>query len=299
MFNRLENLTSGTIKREGVYISKLFKKNLLDRRKTIGMIFQHFNLLESKTVEENVAIPFILNHTPKEETKQKVAELLSFVELSDKAKAYPGQLSGGQKQRVGIARALALNPSILLCDEATSALDPRTTESILNLLQKVNVQFGVTILMITHQMNVIQQICTHVAILEKGEIVETGTVHDVFGNPTTKTAADFVRTVINDRLPDDVIKFLSSYNKPQAVLRLRFEGNNADSPVLSDAIKATGVNISILSGIVTELEGKVIGFQSVQLTGAEVEISKAIEYLQERKVGITNIDFNNQSEVES
>ena len=255
------------------------------------MIFQHFNLLESKTVFQNIAIPMELENWPKEKITQRVKELLKFVELEDKEFALPRELSGGQKQRVGIARALALSPKILLCDEATSALDPRTTDSILALLKKINRSLGVTILMITHQMNVIAQICNKVAVLEKGRLVESGSVIDVFGNPAEDTTKGFIRTVINDQLPESVKEFLRNFKKPQRVLRLRFDGKNADDPVMSLAIKETGVNISILFGTVTELEGKVVGFQTVQISGTEEQLKAADAFFDEHKVPKFNVEL--------
>src|SRR5699024_4911008 len=177
------DLTSGKVIVNGHDLSTLSEKEIRQVKKNIGMIFQHFNLLNSKTVYANIAMPLILNKMPKDEIKQRVYELLDFVGLSDKAKVYPDQLSGGQKQRVGIARALATKPSILLCDEATSALDPQTTSSILELLRKINEGYNITILMITHEMSVVREICDRVAIMEAGEIIEEGTVFDVFSQP--------------------------------------------------------------------------------------------------------------------
>ena len=284
MVNALEVPTSGSVLVNGKDVAQLKGADLRSFRKNIGMIFQHFNLLESKTVFQNIAIPLQLEHWSKDKIQQRVKELLSFVELEDKADALPGQLSGGQKQRVGIARALALNPEILLCDEATSALDPRTTDSILELLKKINKDLNVTILMITHQMNVIQQICNKVAVLEKGQLVETGSVIDVFGNPQKETTKGFIRTVINDQLPESVKKYLRGYTEPQRVVRLRFDGKNADDPIMSLAIKETGVNISILYGTVTELEGTVVGFQTVQITGTEAQLEAADRFFEAHKV---------------
>lgn len=291
MVNGLELPTSGKIEVNGKDVSVLKGRELRAFRKDIGMIFQHFNLLESRTVYQNIAIPLQLNHVPKTEIARKVSELLHFVELEDKVDSFPKELSGGQKQRVGIARALALNPSILLCDEATSALDPRTTDSILALLEKVNRELGITILMITHQMNVIQQICNKVAVLENGKLIEAGNVIDVFGNPQSETTKGFIRTVINDRLPEDVKAYLRNYDAPQKVLRLRFDGKNADDPIMSLAIKATGVNISILFGVVTQLEGKVVGFQTVQITGTEEQLEQAEKFFADYKVPAIEVEI--------
>ena len=291
MVNALEIPTSGTVTVNGRNVFELKGTDLRRFRKNIGMIFQHFNLLESKTVFQNIAIPLEQEHWKKDKITRRVNELLKFVELEDKAGALPGQLSGGQKQRVGIARALALNPEILLCDEATSALDPRTTDSILELIKKINHELNVTVLMITHQMNVIQQVCNKVAVLEKGQLVESGRVIDVFGNPQTETTKGFIRTVINDRLPESVKKYIQEYTKPQKVVRLRFDGKNADDPIMSLAIKETGVNISILYGTVTELEGKVVGFQTVQITGDRPQLEAADRFFEEHNVPKIEVNF--------
>ncbi len=284
MVNALEKPDSGRVIVNGKDISQLQRRELRSFRKNIGMIFQHFNLLESKSVYQNIAIPLQLEHWPKEKIQARVRELLKFVELEDKESSLPKQLSGGQKQRVGIARALALNPEILLCDEATSALDPRTTDSILELLKKINRDLNITILMITHQMNVIAQVCNKVAVLEKGRLVETGSVIEVFGNPQQETSKGFIRTVINDQLPEKVKEYLRNYKEPQKILRLRFDGRNADEPIMSLAIKETGVNISILYGTVTELEETVVGFQTVQITGSQSQLDAAVKFFEEHKV---------------
>ncbi|WP_308686936.1 ATP-binding cassette domain-containing protein [uncultured Treponema sp.] len=307
MVNALEKPTSGTVTVKGKNVLELKGRELRSFRKNIGMIFQHFNLLESRTVFQNIAIPLELASSKlpfkgtakkeqgklwsRQEIRERVEELLDFVELKDKAQAYPSQLSGGQKQRIGIARALALNPEILLCDEATSALDPRTTDSILELLQKINQRLNITILMITHQMNVIQKVCNKVAVLEKGTLVESGSVSEVFGNPKKETTKGFIRTIINDRLPESVKEYLRNYKEPQRVVRLRFDGKNADEPVMSLAIKETGVNISVLYGTVTELEGKITGFQTVQITGTESQIDAAEKFFAEHKVPATKVEI--------
>src|SRR4051794_16052592 len=185
--NFLEQPTSGKVIVDGHDLTALSTKEIREIKKNIGMIFQHFNLLNSKSVFANVAMPLTLAKAPKDQIKKRVYELLEFVGLADKADAYPDQLSGGQKQRVGIARALATQPTILLCDEATSALDPQTTSSILQLLKKVNQEYNIMILIITHEMSVIREICDRVAVMEEGKIIEEGTVFDVFSSPETVT----------------------------------------------------------------------------------------------------------------
>ena len=263
--------------------------NALEKPTSGSVIVNDENVLELRGEKlrgfrKNIGIPLELEHWPKSKITARVNQLLKFVELDEKANFFPNELSGGQKQRVGIARALTLNPEILLCDEATSALDPRTTDSILELLQRINKDLNVTIIMITHQMNVIQKVCNKVAVLEKGELVESGNVIDVFGNPQKETTRGFIRTVINDQLPESVKTYLRDYDKPQKVVRLRFDGKNADNPIMSLAIKETGVNISILYGTVTELEGKVVGFQTVQITGEEKQLTAAETFFKEHNV---------------
>ena len=206
MVNALETPTSGNVWVEGKDIGTLNQKELRNLRKGIGMIFQQFNLLESKTIYDNVAIALKLNGVSKKDIEKRVTELLDFVELSDKKYSYPGQLSGGQKQRVGIARALANNPSILLCDEATSALDPKTTDSILELLKKINEMLHITIVIITHEMNVIQKICNKVAVMDYGQVVETGSVIQVFSDPRSDIARRFVGNLIRDVIPEPLVE---------------------------------------------------------------------------------------------
>lgn len=194
--NLLEYPTSGEVIVEGRNLAKLSENEIRQAKKDIGMIFQHFNLLNSKTVFDNVAMPLFLSGYNKKAVKEQVYEILRFVGLEEKANNYPDQLSGGQKQRVGIARALVTNPSILLCDEATSALDPETTTSILNLLKRINEEYKITILIITHEMEVIKQICNRVAVMEDGHVIETGNVFDIFAQPKTDTTRNFVRSVV-------------------------------------------------------------------------------------------------------
>ena len=208
MVNRLEKPDSGSVTVDGQELTNLSGVQLRKIRRKIGMVFQQFNLLESKTVFQNVAIPLILEGADKRRIAKRVQEVLRFVELEDRKDAYVNQLSGGQKQRVGIARALATDPSILLCDEATSALDPKTTESILHLLKRINQEMGVTILLITHQMQVIQMICNKVAVMEEGQIVEHGGVMEVFSHPRVPVTQEFVRTVIRDQIPESIVELL-------------------------------------------------------------------------------------------
>ncbi len=203
--NLLEEPTSGQVLVNGINLTTLSKKQLREEKKKIGMIFQHFNLLNSKTVFENVAMPLVLSSAKKSIIETQVREVLTFVGLEDKANRYIDELSGGQKQRVGIARALVTKPKILLCDEATSALDPQTTKSILELLKRVNVEFGITILMITHEMEVIRDICNRVAVMENGDIIEEGNVLELFSAPKKDTTKNFVQSVVRDDIPQSIL----------------------------------------------------------------------------------------------
>ena len=220
--NMLERPQSGTVLVDGIDITRLGKRELRSARQRIGMIFQHFNLLSSRTVFGNVAFPLEIAGVPKQEIKSRVIELLELVGLQDKIDSYPSQLSGGQKQRVGIARALANRPKVLLCDEATSALDPETTASVLELLQDINRQMGLTILLITHEMQVIQQVCDRVAVIENGKIVESGPVLDVFTKPKTEQARRLVRGVIDIDIPLDLLE--RHCNSDSMLLKISFIG---------------------------------------------------------------------------
>ena len=282
--NLLEKPDSGNVIINENDVTALTKSNLREVRKNIGMVFQQFNLLNSKTVYQNVAIPLILEKTPKAEVKNRVMELLKFVELEDKSDAYADNLSGGQKQRVGLARALATNPSILLCDEATSALDPKTTDSILLLLKKINRELGVTILLITHQMSVIKDICNRVAVMENGEIVEQGNVLDVFGNPTHEITKGFVKTIIDDTIPKSIRKSIRLDTRHGEIIRLRFTGENAQDSLLSRINKNYDVETTILFATVSELQETVLSILIIRLTGSEEEIQKVKTHIRESGV---------------
>ena len=267
LVNGLETADSGKVTVCGKELSTLKKPELRALRRKIGMVFQQFNLLESKTVYHNIALPLILAKTPKVEIDKKVKEVLKIVELEDKKDTYISQLSGGQKQRVGIARALTTDPELLLCDEATSALDPQTTESILKLLKKINRKMGVTILLITHQMQVVQMICNKVAVMESGKIVESGSVLEVFGSPKMPVTKRFVQTVIRDQIPDSIISLVKEQKENFRVDRLKFIGSSVKRPVISDICKTKGVVVNILGAAVQELEDSVMCVFILQLIG--------------------------------
>lgn len=275
LVNGLEKPDSGSVTVAGQDLSGLNHKELLLLRRKIGMVFQQFNLLEGKTVRHNVSIPLLLAGTPKKEIEARVKEVLRFVELEEKENAYVSQLSGGQKQRVGIARALATSPDILLCDEATSALDPQTTESILRLLQRVNREMGVTILLITHQMQVIQMICNKVAVMEYGRIVEEGAVLSVFGIPREKVTRRFVRTVINDRIPEKFISVVRNETRNQRVELLKFIGDSVKEPLIANLCRMEGLEVNILGATIQEMQGSVMSVFILQLIGEDALIDRA------------------------
>ena len=275
LVNGLETADSGKVTVCGKELSVLKKQELRTLRRKIGMVFQQFNLLESKTVYHNIALPLILAKTPKAEIEKKVMEVLKIVELEDKKDTYISQLSGGQKQRVGIARALTTDPELLLCDEATSALDPQTTESILKLLKRINREMGVTILLITHQMQVVQMICNKVAVMESGKIVESGSVLEVFGSPKMPVTKRFVQTVIRDQIPDSIVSLVKEQKENFRVDRLKFIGSSVKRPVISDICKTEGIVVNILGAAVQELEDSVMCVFILQLIGDDKSIEKA------------------------
>ena len=267
LVNGLETPDSGTVMVHDQDLGSLKKAELRKLRRKIGMVFQQFNLLDSKTVFHNIALPLILEKAPKDVIEEKVNEVLRFVELEDKKDTYVSQLSGGQKQRVGIARALTTTPDILLCDEATSALDPQTTESILKLLKKINKEMGVTILLITHQMQVVQMICNKVAVMENGKVVESGSVLDVFGKPQALVTKRFVQTVINDQIPESIVSLVKEQKEHFQVERLKFIGSSVKRPVISDICQVEGIVVNILGATVQELQENVMCVFILQLIG--------------------------------
>ena len=239
MINGLEKPSSGQVLVDGNDLGKLNKKELRAMRKQIGMVFQQFNLLNSMTVYENVALPLILYKEDKQVIDKRVKEMLAFVELSDKLQSYPDQLSGGQKQRVGIARALAMNPKILLCDEATSALDPKTTDSILDLLKKINDDLGITIVIITHEMHVIEKICDHVAVME------TGKVQDVFSAPQQAITKDFINMVVKEDVPEGILKNLQYSPETSQIWSIKYWGANKTVEIVESLEQTFGKNVRI------------------------------------------------------
>lgn len=273
LINRLEEPTSGEIFINNENILALSKTELLNRRKKIGMIFQHFNLLSSKTVEENIAFSLEIANWNKKDIAKRVAELLEIVGLEDKAKYYPSQLSGGQKQRVSIARALANNPDILLSDEATSALDPKTTKSILTLLKEIQAKFGLTVVMITHQMEVVKEICNKVAIMSEGEIVEVGGIHHILTEPKADITKELIAHI------QDEVEFEYFKNKGKYIINVKFLGSSTQEPIISRVIKEYGIDVSILGGSIDKLSTMKIGHLFLELSGSIEAQERAIELI--------------------
>ncbi|WP_065261158.1 methionine ABC transporter ATP-binding protein [Pseudomonas bananamidigenes] len=268
--NRLEQPTSGRVLIDQVDIGEYDEDRLVALRRRIGMIFQHFNLMSAKTVWQNVELPLKVAGVPKEQREKKVRELLELVGLQAKHKAYPAQLSGGQKQRVGIARALVHDPDILLCDEATSALDPETTQSILGLLREINKRLGLTIVLITHEMAVIREICDRVVVLEHGRIVEQGPVWEVFGNPQHEVSQTLLAP-LQHALPEELQSRLQARplsSEASVVLRLQFTGNQQDEPDLAALFAALGGRVKLLQGGVERIQGHALGQLLLAVAGS-------------------------------
>lgn len=285
IINQLEKQTSGDVIIDGENISQFDAKHLRHKRTEIGMIFQHFNLLWSRTVQKNIELPLEIAGVKKEERKKRARELIELVGLKGRENAYPSELSGGQKQRVGIARALANKPSILLCDEATSALDPDTTEQILDLLKKINKDLKITIVMITHQMEVVQKICHRIAVMSQGEVVEIGTVKDIFERPQHTITKRFVRD-ISSKLDDDKLNENLKNIYPQGVLlRLTFGEETARTPVVTRVVRETNLDVSIVSGNITNTVDSSIGVLIINiLGGTQQEYDEVIQKLRDYEV---------------
>lgn len=280
--NLLERPTTGQVILDGQDLTTLSNDELIQARRNIGMIFQHFNLLHSRTVFGNVALALELSGTPASVIHDKVISLLELVGLSDKKDVYTSSLSGGQKQRVAIARALACDPKVLLCDEATSALDPATTQSILSLLQKINQQLGITILLITHEMDVVKRICDKVAVIDAGELVEQGSVSDIFSDPQTALAKQFIDSTFHTGLPDEYLATLQSQptgSHHSPVIRFDFSGKSVDTPLFSQASRQFGVEFNILTSQMDYIKGVKFGFTIAQVIGDAPAIKDATDHL--------------------
>lgn len=299
LLNRLEEPTSGEIlvKQEIVdqkdntvtgyedkNILKFNMKMLREYRKKTGMIFQHFNLLNSRNVAENVAFPLEISKWKKKDIEKRVDELLEIVGLSDKKLNYPEQLSGGQKQRVAIARALANNPKILLSDEATSALDPRTTNSILELLKDINKKFGITIILITHQMEVIKKICNKTAIMSDGQIIEKGETKEIFLNPKTDLAKEFVGNISHEEFRTEEEKKHREENNGKLRLRLKYNEDQVNESYITKIIRKYDVEVNILSGFIDKVGDVIVGNLLIEISASEEKSKDIIEWLKENKI---------------
>ncbi|MDG2959192.1 methionine ABC transporter ATP-binding protein MetN [Exercitatus varius] len=292
--NLLEQPTSGSVIIDGKDLTQLSDAQLMHERRKIGMIFQHFNLLSSRTVFGNIALPLELENTPKDEIQKRVTELLKLVGLSEKSAVYPANLSGGQKQRVAIARALASDPKVLLCDEATSALDPATTQSILKLLKEINRTLGITILLITHEMEVVKRICDTVAVIDHGQLVEQGSVSDIFSNPKTELAQEFISSTFHYNLPEEYLEKMSDTPrsaKSAPIIKFEFTGRSVDAPLLSQASRRFDVSLNILISQIDYAGGIKFGFTIAELEGDEDAITQAKIYLMENNVRVEVLGY--------
>ena len=276
----LETPTSGEVIFEGVALSTLDRRGINRARQSMGMIFQQFNLLAQRNVLRNVCFPMELQKTPKEQAVARARELLQMVGLADREDAYPAQLSGGQKQRVAIARALATNPKVLLCDEATSALDPNTTKSILQLLKEINRKLGVTVIVITHEMGVIESICDRVAIIDHSHIAEVGKVSEIFSGPKS----DIGRQLILGEAASQRVNFGKSRQ-----IRIIFDGRESSEPVIASMILACKVPVNIMHADTRDIEGKAMGQMLIQLPEDEVDAGRICNYLKTAKVAFEEV----------
>ncbi|QDQ01188.1 ATP-binding cassette domain-containing protein [Lysinibacillus fusiformis] len=284
--NLLERPTAGKVFIDNVDITTLSLNDLRQTRQKIGMIFQHFNLLKTATVYNNIAVPLKLLGYNDSEVKNRVAKYAEIVGLTEKLDSYPSQLSGGQKQRVAIARALAQEPEILLSDEATSALDPETTDAILELLLKINRELGITILLITHEMNVIQKICDDVSVLEDGKVVEFGSAIELFARPQHPTTRKFLNTISQRNLSPTLIEQL---NVSGSVIRLTFLGESTGKPLLAEVSKIYDVQPNILTANIIELKNGIVGNIVVHLNGEVHIVQKALTFFTENGVAIEEL----------
>lgn len=278
--NLLERPTQGQVLVDGKDLTTLNGRELRESRRNIGMIFQHFNLLMQRTVLDNVCFPMELAGVKKKEARKKALELLDTVDLADKAKAYPAQLSGGQKQRVAIARVLAADPEILLCDEATSALDPQTTKAILSLLKEINEKMGITIVVITHEMAVVQAICNRVGVLEKGVLVEQGDVEQLFRNPKTSAARNLIY---------NGTAYKESITAGRKV-RITFEGNSSFEPILGNIILECKTPVNILYANTQNVHGKAVGQMILQLPEEKELADRFVEYFHQKNLGVEEVE---------
>lgn len=279
--NLLEKPTSGKIVVDGLELTNLKSSELRKARQKIGMIFQHFYLVSSKTVFDNVAFALKAAGISKADQEVRVSELLELVGLADKRDAYPSQLSGGQKQRVGIARALANNPKVLLCDEATSALDPTTTKAILELLKKINRELDLTIVLITHEMEVVKEICNRVAVMQDGKVIEEGPVYELFAHPKMPLTISFISSILQFDLPQALTERCTG-----TLVKIQFRGTVAGESIVSDTLQKHKIRGNILHGKIEYIQDIPLGIFIMELNGDRIEIERAIQYMKERTEGL-------------
>ncbi len=292
MLNGLEIPTDGSVTVANKQVSHIKGSELRTARQKIGMIFQHFNLLWSRTVRENISFPLEIAGVSKANRIKKVDELIKLVGLQGREDAYPSQLSGGQKQRVGIARALANDPKVLLCDEATSALDPQTTDSILDLLVDINERLGLTIVLITHEMHVIRKICHRVAVMENGKVVEKGSVLEVFKNPQQLITKRFVQQVTEPEKTKETIEHLLGVYTTGHVVQLSFVGEGAEQPLITNLIRNFSITVNILQGNIAQTQNGSYGTLVIHIDGDESEMAEAIQYIHSQQVGVEVISHD-------
>jgi len=291
--NLLERPTKGSVIVDGKDITRISEKELRQSRKKIGMIFQHFNLMKSRNVYQNIAYPLKGRGMTKQQIRDKVTSLLKLVDLSDKETAYPSQLSGGQKQRVAIARALATDPKVLLCDEATSALDPQTTLSILKLLKEVNAKLGITIVIITHEMSVIKEICSRVAVMERGVIAEAGDVYSIFSSPKQEVTKGFIETTSSLQKIHELVAEKSpivSLKPGEKLLKLKYLEKSASEALISVVSRRFNIDANIIFGNIEVIQNASLGSLVVIASGKEEDMQAAVQYLLDKNVEVEVID---------
>lgn len=291
--NRLEEPTSGSILVNNMNVTKMGDQALRMARRQMGMVFQHFNLLSRNTVFQNISLPLKLEGLSTAATIERVNSLLELTDLTEHRNKKPGQLSGGQKQRVALARALATSPKVLLSDEATSALDPTSTQSILKLIRDINKELGVTVMLITHEMDVVKSVCDRVAIIDRGEIIESGTVLELFTNPQSKVAKDFVATTTNVDIPITIKDRL--HNKPRdnasTLIKIAYQGESASQPIIGFLIQKYNITINMLQGNIEIIHGETVGMMIVEIKGPNKHVTQAIEFLERNHLHVEVLGY--------
>ncbi|CAI2688574.1 Methionine import ATP-binding protein MetN [Apilactobacillus kunkeei] len=297
VINQLQKPSAGKVIIDNKDIDKFSHAQIRQLRKNIGFIFQHFNLMNARTIEDNILYPMVGTKTSNEERKQRVQRLINLVGLNGKEKFYPAQLSGGQKQRVAIARALANNPQILISDEATSALDPKTTQAILQLLKKINKELGVTIVLITHEMDVVKSLCNKVAVMDTGKVVEKGSILEVFSNPKTQLTKDFIDTTNNVKEAVDTLSAQEHFvelSRNQQLFRLHYIGASAETPIIVDLYQKFGAVSNIVYGNIEFISNVPLGNLIIEIDAEESTIKEIKEYLASQDVHLTNINLDQE-----